>query len=142
MKESQREREERRKSKRKVFVSFHLSLLFSVASSFLLNKERVRMLCILFLSLCVCVCVMRRERRKREENDLMTLPLYPSLSLSPPRFPLNLWRFHIGMGWNSDYCTDCAGSNGFQNENFIHHIAEYINSTGALPRFVSHTRWT
>ena len=36
-----------------------------------------------------------------------------------------------GLGWNSDYCTNCShGSNGFQNEAFIKHIADSMVSMG------------
>lgn len=45
-----------------------------------------------------------------------------------------------GMGWNSDYCTRCvkpgsgggsgSSSNGFGGENFVRHIAAYLNSSG------------
>ena len=43
-----------------------------------------------------------------------------------------------GMGWNSDYCTNCSSSsdanvNGFhgpKTETFIRHIAEYLNKSG------------
>lgn len=47
-----------------------------------------------------------------------------------------------GLGWNSDYCTSCVSSSsssadsssyplrGFENEAFIKHIAQYINSSG------------
>ena len=38
-----------------------------------------------------------------------------------------------GLGWNSDYCTTCTSSNsvgGFQNDDFIRHIADFMNSSG------------
>jgi alpha-galactosidase len=45
-----------------------------------------------------------------------------------------------GIGWNSDYCTACShvdatgrlrpGVTGFQNEAFIKHIADFVNSSG------------
>ena len=42
-----------------------------------------------------------------------------------------------GMGWNSDYCTNCSSSdvnvNGFhgpKTETFIRHIADYLNKSG------------
>jgi alpha-galactosidase len=40
-----------------------------------------------------------------------------------------------GMGWNSDYCTNCSSSdangfNGPKTEKFIQHIAEYLNTSG------------
>jgi alpha-galactosidase len=36
-----------------------------------------------------------------------------------------------GLGWNSDYCTNCTKSaNGFQNEAFIEHIADALVSMG------------
>ena len=32
-----------------------------------------------------------------------------------------------GMGWNSDYCTNCSTlSNGYQNEAFILNLSTYI----------------
>ena len=33
------------------------------------------------------------------------------------------------MGWNSDYCTDCASADGFQNDKFIRHIGNYLNTS-------------
>eukprot|EP00045_Choanoeca_perplexa_P013128 m.147065 g.147065 ORF g.147065 m.147065 type:complete len:541 (-) comp16248_c0_seq17:36-1658(-) len=36
-----------------------------------------------------------------------------------------------GLGWNSDYCTNCStASNGFENEAFIKHIADTFVSMG------------
>ena len=36
-----------------------------------------------------------------------------------------------GMGWNSDYCTNCSkDANGFQNEKFIAHIADAMVEMG------------
>ena len=37
-----------------------------------------------------------------------------------------------GLGWNSDYCTACVGGRegGFQNEKFVQHIADYLNTSG------------
>ena len=40
-----------------------------------------------------------------------------------------------GMGWNSDYCTNCTGTpsssgNGFGGERFVHHIATFLNTSG------------
>ena len=37
-----------------------------------------------------------------------------------------------GLGWNSDYCTNCTqkGENGFQNEQFIKHIADSLVDMG------------
>ena len=36
-----------------------------------------------------------------------------------------------GLGWNSDYCTNCSRSgNGFQNERFIRHIADAMVDMG------------
>lgn len=45
-----------------------------------------------------------------------------------------------GLGWNSDYCTQCTkdsvdehgrfNATGFENEAFIKHIAAFINTTG------------
>lgn len=34
-----------------------------------------------------------------------------------------------GLGWNSDYCANCSkDANGFQNEVFIKHIADFIHA--------------
>jgi alpha-galactosidase len=37
-----------------------------------------------------------------------------------------------GMGWNSDYCTNCTNpaKNGFENEKFIKHIADAMVDMG------------
>lgn len=35
-----------------------------------------------------------------------------------------------GMGWNSDYCTNCSRPNGFQNELFVKHIADAMVDLG------------
>lgn len=39
-----------------------------------------------------------------------------------------------GMGWNSDYCVNCSSKlarvGGFQNQDFIHFIADFIHSSG------------
>lgn len=43
--------------------------------------------------------------------------------------------FLPGLGWNSDYCVGCAGQatlGGFQNDEFIRHIADYMNASGML----------
>ena len=56
-------------------------------------------------------------------NDLTT----PTLALD------NGYGRTPGMGWNSDYCTNCSGppgSNGFGGEHFVRHIADFLNSSG------------
>mmetsp|Transcript_92221 Transcript_92221/g.246568 ORF Transcript_92221/g.246568 Transcript_92221/m.246568 type:complete len:577 (-) Transcript_92221:139-1869(-) len=52
------------------------------------------------------------------------------LAVSPAVLALeNGLGFRPGLGWNSDYCTNCTGppgSNGFGGEVFVSHIATYI----------------
>lgn len=81
-----------------------------------------------------------RATRAPSARSAALLALLYALAAAPAHALDNGLAAKPGLGWNSDYCTECshvdasghlrAGATGFENEAFIAHIADYINASG------------